>query len=88
MSTGVHGPTRARIEAKTLRTDRWWLYPLTTFVVFIAFVVYATIRAFQGSQLLRGAVPLAVLLAVPRRLRRGQPPTSGSRSAGGRCRPR
>src|SRR6476620_11558239 len=49
MPTGVHGPTRARIEAKTLRTDRWWLYPLTTFVVFFSFVVYATIRAFQGS---------------------------------------
>ena len=49
MTTGVHGPTRARIEAKTLRTDRWWLYPLTTFVVFSAFVVYATVRAFQGS---------------------------------------
>ncbi|MGA8248430.1 MAG: hypothetical protein WB797_16110 [Nocardioides sp.] len=49
MSTGVHGPTRARIEAKTLRTDRWWLYPLTTFVVFTAFVIYATFRAFQGS---------------------------------------
>ena len=52
MSTGVHGPTRARIEAKTLRTDRWWLYPLTVFVVFTAFVVYATFRAFQGSALL------------------------------------
>src|SRR3954471_4701152 len=49
MITGVHGPTRARIEAKTLRTDRWWLYPLTTFVVFSSFVVYATIRAFQGA---------------------------------------
>ena len=49
MSTGVTGPTRARIEAKTLRTDRWWLAPLTTFVVFSAFVVYATIRAFQGA---------------------------------------
>jgi len=49
MTTGVHGPTRARIEAKTLRTDRWWLYPLTTFVVFFSFVIYATIRAFQGS---------------------------------------
>ena len=34
MTTGVTGPTRARIEAKTLRTDRWWLAPLTTFVVF------------------------------------------------------
>ena len=43
------GPTRARIEAKTLRTDRWWLYPLTTFVVFIGFVVYATCRAFPGA---------------------------------------
>ena len=49
MTTGVHGPTRARIEEKTLRTDRWWLYPLTTFVVFSSFVVYATIRAFQGA---------------------------------------
>jgi hypothetical protein len=44
----VSGPTRARIEAKTLRQDRWWLYPLTTFVVFTAFVVYATWRAFSG----------------------------------------
>jgi hypothetical protein len=49
MSTGVQGPTRARIEEKTLRTDRWWVYPLTTFVVFTAFVIYATIRAFMGS---------------------------------------
>jgi hypothetical protein len=49
MSTGVHGPTRASIEAKTLRTDRWWVYPLTTFVVFTAFVIYATVRAFMGS---------------------------------------
>ena len=49
MSTGVTGPTRARIPEKTLRTDRWWLYPLTTFVVFTAFVIYATWRAFAGS---------------------------------------
>ena len=49
MSTGVHGPTRARIEAKTLRTDRWWVYPVTTFVVFTAFIIYATVRAFMGS---------------------------------------
>ena len=48
-STGVNGPTRARIGARTLRTDRWWLYPATTFVVFSAFVVYATFRAFQGE---------------------------------------
>ena len=39
----------ARIEARTLRTDRWWLTPLATFVVFSAFVVYATVRAFMGA---------------------------------------
>jgi len=49
MSTGVTGPARAAIPEKTLRTDRWWLYPLATFVVFTAFVVYATWRAFSGS---------------------------------------
>ncbi|HJQ06743.1 MAG TPA: hypothetical protein VJ872_14930 [Nocardioides sp.] len=48
-TNGVHGPTRASIEERTLRTDRWWVSPLTTFVVFTAFVVYATIRAFAGS---------------------------------------
>jgi hypothetical protein len=48
-AAGVRGRTRARIDDKTLRADRWWLYPLTTFVVFTAFVIYATIRAFQGS---------------------------------------
>ncbi|CUR60278.1 putative succinate dehydrogenase/fumarate reductase, membrane anchor subunit [metagenome] len=46
---GVTGPTRARIEERTLRPDRWWLAPLTTFIVFSAFVVYATWRAFSGS---------------------------------------
>ena len=45
---GVTSPTRARIEPRTLRQDRWWLAPLTTFVVFSAFVVYATVRAFMG----------------------------------------
>jgi hypothetical protein len=46
---GVNGPTRAQIEAKTLRSDRWWLAPATTFVVFAAFVVYATWRAFADK---------------------------------------
>ncbi|MGZ4485560.1 MAG: hypothetical protein ACXVW8_14640 [Nocardioidaceae bacterium] len=49
MSTGVRSPGRARIQDKTLRQDRWWLYPLATFTVFTAFVVYATWRAFAGS---------------------------------------
>jgi hypothetical protein len=32
-----------------MRQDRWWLAPLTTFVVFTAFVLYATWRAFSGE---------------------------------------
>ena len=49
MSTGVRSAGRARIDARTLRQDRWWLAPLVTFVVFTAFVVYATWRAFSGE---------------------------------------
>ncbi len=49
MSTGVMGPGRARIPAKTFRQDRWWIVPLATFVVFTAFVIYATWRAFAGE---------------------------------------
>jgi hypothetical protein len=48
-ASGVDGPTRARIGVRTLRGDRWWLYPLATFVVFSGFVVFATWRAFQGD---------------------------------------
>jgi hypothetical protein len=36
---------RAAIAARTLRTDRWWAYPLTTFTVLLAFVGYATYAA-------------------------------------------
>ena len=43
---GARGPGST---SRTLRSDRWWLYPLTTFVVFTAFVIYATLRAFQGT---------------------------------------
>ncbi len=38
-----------QIDARTLRQDRWWLYPAVTFTVFSSFVVYSTIRAFMGS---------------------------------------
>ena len=48
MEAGVGGPTRAQIDARTLRQDRWWLYPLATFTVFVSFIVYSTIRAFMG----------------------------------------
>ena len=47
--SGVNGPTRAQIGVRTLRTDRWWLYPAATFTVFAAFIVYATFRAFYGA---------------------------------------
>lgn len=44
-STGVHAPTRARISARTLRTDRWWLPPLLTALGLATFVVYAGVRS-------------------------------------------
>ena len=46
---GTGAPGRARIEAKTLRTDRWWLQPLVTFTVLVLFIIYSTIRAFMGK---------------------------------------
>ncbi|WP_051247896.1 hypothetical protein [Nocardioides halotolerans] len=49
LAAGVGGPTRASIGERTLRQDRWWAYPLTTFVVFLSFVVYSTIRAFMDK---------------------------------------
>ncbi|GAB3600044.1 hypothetical protein GCM10027446_32910 [Angustibacter peucedani] len=47
--TGVGHPGRARIAARTLRTDRYWVQPLVTFGVLFAFIVYATIRAFWNG---------------------------------------
>lgn len=49
MSTGVLGSGRARVPGRTQRQDRWWLAPAVTFVVFMAFIVYATWRAFAGE---------------------------------------
>jgi hypothetical protein len=48
MAAGVGGPTRASIGVRTLRQDRWWLYPAVTFAVFFSFIVYSTIRAFMN----------------------------------------
>lgn len=45
--TGVFSPTRARISAKTLRTDNWLKAPIWTDLGFAAFVIYATARAFM-----------------------------------------
>ena len=46
---GVFAPTRAKIAERTLRTDKWWLQPLITVVVLVSFIIYATIRAFEGK---------------------------------------
>jgi hypothetical protein len=40
---------RAAITAKTLRTDRWWLPPLTIGAVLAFFIVYSAIRVFMGK---------------------------------------
>ena len=47
MATGVFSSTRAAIKERTLRTDRWWLQPAITFGVLVAFIIYATFRAFE-----------------------------------------
>ncbi|MCP2170299.1 hypothetical protein [Goodfellowiella coeruleoviolacea] len=44
------GPSVAgRAGTRTLRTDRWWLQPAVTVAALLAFVVYATIRAFANA---------------------------------------
>jgi hypothetical protein len=40
---------RAAIPERTLRTDRWWVNPLITGGVLLAFVVYATWAALQNA---------------------------------------
>ena len=47
--SGVFSPTRAKIDKRTLRTDKWWLQPAITFGVLFSFVIYATFRAFENK---------------------------------------
>jgi hypothetical protein len=47
-TTGLRSPGRASITARTLRTDRWWAYPLSTFSVLLAFVGYVTYAALAN----------------------------------------
>jgi len=48
VTTQAPRPTaRAAIAARHLRTDRWWIDPLITFVVFGAFIIYATWAIFD-----------------------------------------
>src|SRR5689334_5146388 len=49
MTAGVGAPARARISARTLRNDRWWLAPLVTNLGLATFVIYAGVRSFVRS---------------------------------------
>src|SRR5271154_1937959 len=51
--TGVATPGRARIQERTLRTDRWWVQPAVTFALFVLFIIYATWRAFENAHYFR-----------------------------------
>ncbi|MEO6885970.1 MAG: hypothetical protein ABI232_06750 [Jatrophihabitantaceae bacterium] len=44
LQTGTNSPGRAKIEARTLRTDNWRKAPVVTFVLLSAWVLYALIR--------------------------------------------
>jgi hypothetical protein len=45
---GTHTPGRAPITTRTLRIDRWWAYPASTFTVLLAFIVYSTYAALAN----------------------------------------
>jgi len=49
LAAGTGAPGRARIDLRTLRTDRWWVQPAITAGVLFAFVIYATWRAFENA---------------------------------------
>ncbi|HET7173528.1 MAG TPA: hypothetical protein VFI30_04540 [Nocardioidaceae bacterium] len=49
MSTGVLSPTRARIQARTLRPGRWWLLPLGYGLTLLAVIVYLTYAVFVNK---------------------------------------
>ncbi|HET7477453.1 MAG TPA: hypothetical protein VFJ97_15705 [Dermatophilaceae bacterium] len=44
LSHGVGAPRRARISARTLREDRWWLQPAATFVALTLWLAYGLVR--------------------------------------------
>jgi len=46
---GVRAPGRAKIAARTLRLDSWWVQPTVTVAVLVAFIIYSTWRAFSNA---------------------------------------
>jgi hypothetical protein len=49
MKAGIAAPQRAQISERTLRTDRWWTYPLTTGGILLFFTGYALVRYFMND---------------------------------------
>jgi hypothetical protein len=47
MTSGTLSPGRARITARTLRTDKYWISPLLTVIGITAWITYATVRVFM-----------------------------------------
>ncbi|MGH7404000.1 MAG: hypothetical protein ACREKQ_16345, partial [Candidatus Rokuibacteriota bacterium] len=45
----ILGEARPPIRAAHLRTDPWWVLPVTVVVVLLAFIVYSTWAAFQNA---------------------------------------
>lgn len=46
---GVLAPKRARIGARTLRLDAWWVLPGVTVLVLVSFIIYSSWRAFSNA---------------------------------------
>ena len=65
--TGVFSPTRARIAARTLRTDRYWVPQFWTVLGLSAFIIYGLVRTLVRTAYYvpRLSLPDAVLLAMP-----------------------
>lgn len=48
LSGGVRAEGRADIAPRTVRSDRWWRYPLATFTVLLGFIGYASYAALAN----------------------------------------
>ncbi len=48
-ATAPPGRGRVPVTSRTLRSDRWWVGPTVTASVLLAFVIYATARAFENA---------------------------------------
>lgn len=49
MATEFRNAQPLDVDARTMRKDLWWVEPLSIFLLFGAFVVYATFRVFENK---------------------------------------